>query len=95
MCIAVPGKVEEVYGDKAVVSLGSIKKEVTITLIEDVKIGEYLLIHAGFAINKIDKKQAIETLNIFEELANSLEGNYYGDKNSWRCNIITKNYKRN
>jgi len=69
MCLAIPMKVEEIIGnDIAVVSLGSIKKKVNISLVENVKKDDYLIIHAGFAIQKLDKKEAEETLKLFQEI---------------------------
>ena len=68
MCLAIPMKVEKVKGEFAIVSVGSVKKEVNISFIENVKKGDYLIVHAGFAISKLDKKEAEETLKIFEEM---------------------------
>jgi len=68
MCLAIPMKVEKVEGEFAIVSVGSVKKEVNISFIENVKKGDYLIVHAGFAISKLDKKEAEETLKIFEEM---------------------------
>jgi len=68
MCLAIPMKVEKVEGEFAVVSIGSVKKEVNISFIENVKKGDYLIVHAGFAISKLDVKEAEETLKIFKEM---------------------------
>jgi hydrogenase expression/formation protein HypC len=67
MCLAIPGKVERIEGDKAVVDYGGIRREVDISLV-DVKEGEYVIVHAGFAIQVLDEREAKETLKIFEEL---------------------------
>lgn len=74
MCVAMPGKVIEINDDQAVVLFGKIKKEVTVSLIEELNIGDYVLVHAGFAINKIDRDEAEKTLELFEELASVIEG---------------------
>ncbi len=74
MCVAMPGKVIEINDDQAVVLFGKIKKEVTVSLIEELNIGDYVLVHAGFAINKIDRDEAEKTLELFEELASVMEG---------------------
>ncbi|HOK55792.1 MAG TPA: HypC/HybG/HupF family hydrogenase formation chaperone [bacterium] len=68
MCLAIPMKVEEIEGDYAVVSSGNVKRKVNISLVENVKKGDYLIIHAGFAIEKLDKKEAKKTLNIIKEM---------------------------
>lgn len=68
MCLAIPMKVVEVKGEEATVEIGSVKKRVIINLVEDVKVGDYLIIHAGFAIQKLDEKEAIETLKLWKEM---------------------------
>lgn len=72
MCVAIPGKVISISEDEAVVDFGGIKKKINIFFMEDIKVGDYLLIHAGCAIEKIDKEAALETLKIFEEISNKL-----------------------
>ena len=67
MCLAIPGRVERIEGDKAVVDYGGIRREVDISLV-DVNEGEYVIVHAGFAIQVLDEREAKETLKIFEEL---------------------------
>jgi hydrogenase expression/formation protein HypC len=60
MCIAVPGKIIEVKQDSAVVDFGGVKKEIKTTLTPDVSINDYVLVHAGFSIEKINKELAKE-----------------------------------
>ncbi|HEC77311.1 MAG TPA: HypC/HybG/HupF family hydrogenase formation chaperone [Thermoplasmatales archaeon] len=66
MCLAVPGRVSEIKGKKAIVDYGGIKRTADISLV-DVKEGDYVIVHAGFAIQVLNKKDAEETLKIFEE----------------------------
>lgn len=66
MCLAVPGRISEIKGNKAIVDYGGIKRKVDISLV-DVKEGDYVIVHAGFAIQVLNKKDAEETLKIFEE----------------------------
>jgi hydrogenase expression/formation protein HypC len=68
MCLAVPMRVKEIKGETAVVEYGGVEYEANVTLLESVSSGEYLIVHAGFAIQKLDEKEALETLKIFEEL---------------------------
>ena len=68
MCIAVPMKVLKVDGDFGDAELGGIIKEVSIILIDDVKVGDYVLVHAGYAIQKIDENDAIETISFLKKL---------------------------
>lgn len=77
MCVAIPGEIIEINKDTAIVSFGRIEKSVMITLIPDLKKGDYVLVHAGFAINKIKKEEALKTLDIFKELISCLEGEAY------------------
>jgi hydrogenase expression/formation protein HypC len=67
MCLAVPMKVVEINGDMAVVESAGLRREVGIMLLANVKLNDWVLIHAGFAISKLTKKQARETLAIFAE----------------------------
>ena len=67
MCLAVPMKVVEIKGDIAVVESAGLRREVGIMLLSSVKLNDWVLIHAGFAISKLTKKQARETLAIFAE----------------------------
>ena len=69
MCLAIPGEIITVQSDQdAVVSFRGVTKKVHIDLVPDVKVGDYVLIHAGFAIEVLDKNEAIERLSIFEEI---------------------------
>jgi len=71
MCLAMPVQVisVDISADTAKVSLGGILKEVSLALVDDVSVGDYLLIHVGFALNKLDEDEATKTLEIFAELA--------------------------
>ena len=76
MCVAVPGKVIKVYEDEALVEFIESKKKVNIALINDVKVGDYLLIHVGIAIEKIDKDEGEKTVEIFKSMISKLEERY-------------------
>jgi hydrogenase expression/formation protein HypC len=69
MCLAIPGKVVAIdeAADMATVSVGNVKKDVSTALVEDVGLGDYLLIHVGYALNKISEEEAANTLKLFEE----------------------------
>lgn len=68
MCLAVPMAVKEINGDMGVVESGGVSMEVGISLLDDVKIGDWVIIHAGFAISKVNKEEAMESLELFEEM---------------------------
>ncbi|HNV93858.1 MAG: hydrogenase assembly chaperone [Candidatus Methanofastidiosum methylothiophilum] len=72
MCLAVPGKVEKIKGDVGIVNFNGVKREVRLDLV-DVKIGDYVIVHTGFAIEKMDEKDALESLDIWKELLKAEE----------------------
>ena len=72
MCWAIPLKIIEINGDLGKVELEGTVREVGLQLLDDPKPGEYVLVHAGFAIQKLDEQEAQETLRIWEELAQSM-----------------------
>jgi hydrogenase expression/formation protein HypC len=68
MCLAIPGKIMDVKGDKARVDFGEgVLREVNVTLVA-VREGDYVLVHAGYAIQTIDEKDALETLSLWNEI---------------------------
>ena len=67
MCLAVPVKIVKKTGDKATVDADGVLKDISILLLPEVKVGDYVLLHAGFAIQEIDEKEAMETLKIMQE----------------------------
>ena len=69
MCLAIPSKIIEINNDLGIVDVDGVKKEVALHLIEDPKVGDYVIVHAGFAINRIDENEALETLKVFKEIA--------------------------
>ena len=72
MCLGVPGKVAEIYERSGLkmgkIDFGGITKEACLEYIPDVQVGEYAIIHVGFAITKLDEKEAQETLALFREM---------------------------
>ncbi len=68
MCLAIPAEVVTVEGNIGTVDFGGLLQEINLELVEDVKPGDYVLIHVGFAIEKLSKEDALETLAIFKEL---------------------------
>ena len=68
MCLAIPLKVKKINGDFATVESGRLLRNVNIQMLSGLKPGDYVLVHAGFAIQKIDPKQAKQTLRIVDEI---------------------------
>ena len=67
MCLSIPAKVESIDGEMAMVSVGGAKYNASLQMLDDVKVGDYILLHTGFAIQKISEEEAQETLKVFEE----------------------------
>ena len=73
MCLAVPAEIVELKDNgTALVSIGGVEKDVSLQLLENVNKGDFILLHAGFAIQKIDEKEARETLKILKQMAEAL-----------------------
>ncbi|MDD3936952.1 HypC/HybG/HupF family hydrogenase formation chaperone [Rhodoferax sp.] len=72
MCLALPVRVIEVgrgpAGDMALVDLGGVKKEISLALLDDVQVGDYVILHAGFALAILDPDEAERTLALFADL---------------------------
>ncbi len=74
MCLAVPARVVEIYpGDRAIVALGDVRKEVSLALVDGVSIGDYVILHVGYALQKLDAVEAELTLELFREIARHQE----------------------
>ncbi|HEX7364845.1 MAG TPA: HypC/HybG/HupF family hydrogenase formation chaperone [Dehalococcoidia bacterium] len=69
MCLAVPVKVVSIEGNEAEVEIGGVRRRISIVLTPEAKVGDYVLLHTGYAINVINEAEAQETLNILEEMA--------------------------
>ena len=69
MCLAIPALVKSIEGYLAEVDIDGVTRQVSIQLTPDVKVGDYVLLHTGYAINVIDEVEAEETLKILKELS--------------------------
>jgi hydrogenase expression/formation protein HypC len=74
MCLAVPVKIISIDGDEAEIEIGGVRQRIGITLTPEAKKGDYVLLHAGYAINIINEAEAQETLKMFQEIANLEQG---------------------
>ena len=68
MCLAVPVKIVSVNGDQAEVDIGGVGRTVNIALTPEVKVGDYVLLHTGYAISVLDEQEAQETLSLLERM---------------------------
>jgi hydrogenase expression/formation protein HypC len=68
MCLGIPGKIISMDGRNAVAEILGAERSISIELLENVKIGDYVLIHAGCAIQVVDDEEALDTIRLFNEL---------------------------
>lgn len=73
MCIGVPAQVLETDGEEATVEVGGARRAISVMLLEGVNAGDWVILHAGFAIEKIDPEEAAKTLALLRELADASE----------------------
>ena len=76
MCLSIPAKIVSINGNIARVSIGSTITQASLQLVENAKIGDYVLLHTGFAIEIINEKEAMETIILLNEV--------YGDSNNYK-----------
>ncbi len=68
MCLAIPMEITEINGNEAVAVAGGIRKDVRLDLLEGAEIGDFILIHTGYAIEKLDPEEARETLELIKQV---------------------------
>lgn len=69
MCLAIPARIEQLTAaDSAIVNLGGMRKEVSLALVDDAAVGDYVIVHVGYALQKLDQEEALRTLAMFAEL---------------------------
>ncbi len=77
MCLAVPGKVLDIHDDRgtrmATVDFGGVRKEICLAYVPEVEVGDYTIVHVGFAISRLDEASALETLQMFRDLGVDLD----------------------
>lgn len=72
MCLSLPARVIAIEGDMASVSVGGTVFRAGLQMVDDVAVGDYVLLHAGFAIEKLKEEDALETLRLLKEMDDSL-----------------------
>lgn len=69
MCLAIPAKVVELSdNEQAVIDLGGVRKTISVALLEQVELGDYVIVHVGYALNRLDPEEARKTLELFAEM---------------------------
>ncbi len=70
MCLAIPACVEQLVAeDNAIVNLGGVRKEISLALVENIIVGDYVIVHVGYALQKLDPLEAEQTLIMFNEMS--------------------------
>jgi hydrogenase expression/formation protein HypC len=73
MCLAIPSKITKIGNNMAVIDVDGVRRECSLLLLEDAQVGDYVIVHAGFAISRIDEVAALETLALLKEAAALME----------------------
>jgi len=69
MCLAIPSRITKIENQMAVIDVDGVRREASLLLLEDARVGDYVIVHAGFAIQKIDEQTAEESLRLLREAA--------------------------
>lgn len=78
MCLAIPAKIVDINEKMATVDVGGVTRQASVVLLPEATLGDYVLMHAGFAISLVDEKEALETIQLFDELVNGMSNEYPG-----------------
>ena len=73
MCLAIPARIVNIEDGMGTVDMAGVQKKVSLILLEDAQVGDYVILHAGFGIHKIDEEVAMESLRILREAAHLLD----------------------
>jgi len=73
MCLAIPALITSIEGKEAEAEIGGISRRISLWLTPEAKVGDYVLVHTGYAIHVLDQEQAKETLDILREIAEGVE----------------------
>ncbi len=74
MCLAIPARIEELTTPgNAIVNLGGVRKDISLALVDDAAVGDYVIVHVGYALQKLDQEEAERTLQLFAELGQANE----------------------
>jgi len=75
MCLAIPSKIVKIENNMATIDVDGVKREASLLLVENPEVGEYVIVHAGFAISKINEEDALESLKLLKEAASLIFDN--------------------
>ncbi len=73
MCLAIPSRIVRIEDQMAVIDVDGVTREASLLLLEDARVGDYVIVHAGFALHKIDEETARESLDLLRDVARRLD----------------------
>ena len=73
MCLAIPARIKKVEGSSAVADFGGVSRNISLGILSDTKVGDYVLVHAGFAIGKVSEQDAVDIYKSLNELKKAIE----------------------
>ena len=73
MCLAIPSKITKIENNMATIDVQGVQREASLMLLEDARVGDYVIVHAGFAISKLDQAAAQETLDLLREAIDAVD----------------------
>ncbi|MBC8247276.1 MAG: HypC/HybG/HupF family hydrogenase formation chaperone [Deltaproteobacteria bacterium] len=79
MCLAIPSRIVSVQNNMAMLDVDGVKREASLLLLEDAQVDDYVIVHAGFAIKKVDEAAALETIELLKEAAAFVENQEEND----------------
>ena len=79
MCLAIPSKITQIDNEMATIDVDGVRRSASLMLLEDAAVGDYVIVHAGFAIKKLDEASAMETIRLLKEAAAFIDDMDAGD----------------
>lgn len=73
MCLAIPSRITKIEEEMAVIDVDGVQRRASLLLLDDARVGDYVIVHAGFAIKRIDENDALETLRLLREAADAFD----------------------
>jgi hydrogenase expression/formation protein HypC len=80
MCLAIPSKITQIDNEMATIDVDGVQRSASLMLLEDAVVGDYVIVHAGFAIKKLDEASAMETIRLLKEAAAFIDDMDAGDR---------------
>ena len=76
MCLAIPSKITKIENEMATIDVDGVQREASLLLLADAQVGDYVIVHAGFAIQKLDEAAALDTLELLRSAAETYEAQF-------------------